>query len=427
VVTSTLDLQEVLDESFAALRRLIDFDGGAIQLIDDEHLVAAATDPPATPEALTVRIPVGAGISGTIALTGDPIYIPDIVVDERVHPEGRRKGLSGGVRSYFGAPLIERGTPIGVVQIDSRAIDAFDPAARETMLAFLPTITAAVQNARLFAHEQAAHDRLAELDRQQRDFMAMISHELRTPMSTIMGYARRLTDEDVDADDMRTFGRRIDAAATHLSRLIGDVLAVSGIGLEGHGDEPQPTSLRPLVEESLAMLGQPTDRVRLVLPQAELRVVVSRGRLQRVLASLVDNALKFGDGPVEVRAAPQPDHIDLAVVDRGPGIPPELHERVFERFFQADRGTTRRHGGMGIGLFLARTLCDRMGLQLRLDSTPGRAAPSRWPSRWPTPAELVRGAADGQAHVLAGPSARAAQPLMVGPDWSTTRCVDRKD
>lgn len=153
-VTGTLDLQEVLDRSFLALRELMDFDGGAIQLAEDGALVAVAAEPELSEEAKLVRIPIGQGVSGTIAATGDPVYIPDVTVDERVHPEGRKAGLSGGVRSYFGAPLIMGGAPIGVVQVDSRRIDAFDEETRHTVLAFVPTIAAAVMQARAFDRER---------------------------------------------------------------------------------------------------------------------------------------------------------------------------------------------------------------------------------------------------------------------------------
>lgn len=156
-VTGTVDLQEVLDRSFAALRRLMDFDGGAIQLVRDGALVAAAAEPELSDAAREVRIPVGQGVSGGIAATGEPVYIPDITVDERVHPEGRKAGLSpGGVRSYFGAPLIMGGAPIGVVQVDARRVDAFDDGTRETVLAFVPTIAAAVTQAQAFDRERDA-------------------------------------------------------------------------------------------------------------------------------------------------------------------------------------------------------------------------------------------------------------------------------
>src|SRR4051794_25075831 len=158
-VTGTVDLQQVLERSFAALRQLMEFDGGAIQLIDDDALVAAAAEPELSDAAKEVRIPVGQGVSGGIAATGEPVYIPDITVDERVHPEGRKAGLSGGVRSYCGAPLIMGGAPIGVVQVDSKKVDAFDDETRQTVLAFVPTIAAAVMQARAFDRERTALSR----------------------------------------------------------------------------------------------------------------------------------------------------------------------------------------------------------------------------------------------------------------------------
>jgi GAF domain-containing protein len=212
-VTGAATLQEVLDRSFAALRRLVVFDGGALQLIADGHLAAAATDPPASPDALTVRIPVGQGVSGRIAADGEPIYIADIATDERVHPEGRTKGLSpGGVRSYFGAPLIMDGAPIGVLQIDARRVGAFSLEDRTRVLTFLPTIAAAVQAHRLRGGvEAAAADAHALRERLRRalDINDTIAQGL-----TVAKYAHDLGDEDLARESveqaLRTARRVID-------------------------------------------------------------------------------------------------------------------------------------------------------------------------------------------------------------------------
>ena len=242
-VTSTLDLQEVLDKAFIALRQLVRFDGGAIQLVDDGHLMAVATDPPATAEAMTVRIPLGQGVSGRIAADGEPIYIADIATDERVHPEGRKRGLSpGGVRSYFGAPLILRGAPIGVVQIDSKQVDAFAGADRARMLAFLPTIASAVQNAQLHLREREAmhaalHDQLTGLPNR-----ALLRQQLAEAIESPAGNAVSVVLIDIDrfSDVNDTLGidngdrllieiaARLDNALADqvLARLGGDVFAV---------------------------------------------------------------------------------------------------------------------------------------------------------------------------------------------------------
>ena len=147
-VTGARELTTVLDRTFAALRQVIDFTGGSVQLLDDtDHLRLAATDPPATPEALAMRVPLGQGVGGAIALTGEPRYLPDIAADAAVTDERRRKSVSNGVRSWFGVPLITDGRVIGLLQIDSVEPDAWDEPDRFVVLAFTPIVAAAVQNA----------------------------------------------------------------------------------------------------------------------------------------------------------------------------------------------------------------------------------------------------------------------------------------
>lgn len=154
-VTGRLDLADVLASSFVALRQLVHFTGGSIQLVENARLRLAATDPPATPEALTASIPLGQGVGGGIAATGEPRYLPDITCSPEVSPGRRAQSVSGGVRSYFGVPLVTAGEVIGVLQIDSLEVDAFSEEDRVTVLAFTPILAAAVQNARLFARERA--------------------------------------------------------------------------------------------------------------------------------------------------------------------------------------------------------------------------------------------------------------------------------
>ncbi|HEV2891713.1 MAG TPA: EAL domain-containing protein [Frankiaceae bacterium] len=153
-ITGRLDLATVLDRTFAALRQLIDFTGGSVQLIDEtSHLRLAATDPPATAEALRMRVPLGHGVGGSIALTGEPRYLPDITADADVTDERRKRSTSHGVRSYFGVPLITGGRVIGLLQVDSVEADAWTEGDRLVVLAFTPIVAAAVQNARLLERD----------------------------------------------------------------------------------------------------------------------------------------------------------------------------------------------------------------------------------------------------------------------------------
>ncbi len=163
-VTGGLDLSLVLSRTFEALRQITHFTGGSIQLIDDAGSVGiVAAVPPPTAEALLMRIPVGQGVSGGIALTGEPRYIPDIETDPQVTPVRRTRCTSSGVRSYFGVPLISEGRVIGVLQIDSVDVDAWGEEDRLMVLAFVPIVAAAVQNARYFEREVISVQRMHEV------------------------------------------------------------------------------------------------------------------------------------------------------------------------------------------------------------------------------------------------------------------------
>jgi signal transduction histidine kinase len=372
-ITRTLDLQEVLDESFAALRQLLTFGGGAIQLVDDGALVAAATDPPMAPEARTVRIPVGQGVSGTIAATGEPIYIADIATDERVHPDGRAKGVSSGVRSYFGVPLIAHGGPIGVLQIDAPEIDAFGPDVRALVLAFTPTISAAVQNARLFEQEREAAQRLREADQLKQDFLSIVSHELRTPLTSMLGFADTLARhlEELPPDQAVAITHRIRAAGERLERLIGDLLYASRIERGFVELDLGPTPLGAAVRAAVEEVTEPARLIHLDLPRDLPPVLADPDRLHQVLTNLLSNAAKFSPASeaIEIRARADGDRVRLDIEDRGHGVPPEARDAIFQLFYQAEAATTRSAGGLGIGLYVVKRLCEAMGITLDVGST----------------------------------------------------------
>lgn len=158
-VTGTLDLQEVLERSLAGLTGLADLDGGAILLVEDGELCVAAAVPALDPSLAVERIAVGAGLSGRIAADGEPLYVPDLEARDDLDERSLAR-LRGGVRSWLGAPLIMSGRPLGVVQIESRRVDAFDERTRERVLSFVPTIAAAVVQSRAFGRQQSALDQV---------------------------------------------------------------------------------------------------------------------------------------------------------------------------------------------------------------------------------------------------------------------------
>ncbi|MBI4729236.1 MAG: GAF domain-containing protein [Acidobacteria bacterium] len=374
-VTSTLDLQEVLDRSLTALRRLVPFGGGAIQLIEGGALVAVATDPPATEDAKALRIPVGQGVTGGIARTGETVYIPDIAEDPRVFSKAK---TSPGVRSFFGVPLIVHGAPIGVLHIDSPATDAFSPQARALLTSFAPAVAASVQNALLFNREREALGRLREAERMKHDFLSVVSHELRTPLTSVIGFAQTLAQraESLDPPLVAELGHRIEAAGGRLERMISDILDLSRIERGVLRMDLASTSLerilRQIAVEARDEAHPMTIAASLNLPP----VLTDADRLHQVLANLLDNARKFSPpgSRISISARRSGDWVIVTVEDHGRGIPEETIPRVFEPFFQIDAASTRAVGGLGIGLYLVREICDGMGAKVAVESEVGRGS-----------------------------------------------------
>jgi signal transduction histidine kinase len=375
-VTGRLDLAGVLEHTFIALREIVEFTGGSIQLVDTDGMVAlAATDPPATIEALSMRIPIGHGIGGGIVATGEPRYLPDITAESEVTSARRRRSTSQGVRSYFGVPLITEGRPIGLVQIDSTVVDAWSEEDRLVVLAFTPIIAAAVQNARLFEREAEAVLRLQELDRHHRDFVAVVSHELRTPLTTVLGYADTILRhlDRFERDQLIEIMTRCRDAASRLTRLVQDLVDLSVIESGTLKPEPVPVDLRALLDEIVASYVPAERQADTTIETREINVVIDAARVQQIVGNLVGNSAKYSapGTPIAVRAKRDGDNVVFEVADRGRGIPAEHQARIFDRFVQLEDPNVRTAGGFGIGLYVVARLVQALGGTIELSSEVG--------------------------------------------------------
>lgn len=205
-----------------------------------------------------------------------------------------------------------------------------------------------------------------EAGRLQDQFVASISHELRTPLTTLLGSTQILLRPDLALDP--ALARIIEGtrrASERMARLIEDLLITSSISEGFHVADERfdlVASTRLRVERSAC-----APRATFNTP-LELFVRGDLNRLGVVLDHLLANAAKFApDAPVHVRIERQDDTVQVVVADLGPGIPIELHERIFERFYQVDGSDTRSNDGAGLGLFIARRLAEAMGGTLRAD------------------------------------------------------------
>lgn len=353
-----IDLDTVLETALAGMRRLVDFRGGSIQLLDDRGLYIAAADPPASPEVMASRVPVGQGLGGRILATGEPAYSPDLDADDRVDPELRRLGTNATMRSYLGVPMICLGETIGVMQVDSSEVDAFDVDDLSLLEGLAAQAAGAIESARRF-------EQVMELERLKSDFIARVSHELRTPITIMDGFLTTvLTHEDtLEVDQRRHMLERSQAAVSRLAGLIEDLITLSRLETGVVIAHPHEVLLPPLLDDVCNASIDP-EHVTVSCP-ADLTAVTDPSLLERALGFVVDNALKYG-GAAAIDAVSPP--LRITVTDPGPGVPEDVRSTIFELFTRSEGTTTVP--GLGLGLPMARTLLGVLGADIVIDSPP---------------------------------------------------------
>nr|AYM54570.1 sensory box histidine kinase/response regulator [Nannocystis exedens] len=220
--------------------------------------------------------------------------------------------------------------------------------------------------AELFALESAARREAETATRLRDEFLATVSHELRTPLTSILGWAQMLQLDGLSAEQRRHAIDTIERNARAQAQLIEDLLDVSSILAGKLRLEVQTVNIREIVEAALETV-RPAAEARGVRLQATLAsgatVMGDPQRLQQVVWNLLSNAVKFTPraGRVQVLVERRDSSVEIVVADTGKGIAPEFQPHVFERFRQADGATTRRHGGLGLGLSIVRQLVEMHG------------------------------------------------------------------
>ena len=216
--------------------------------------------------------------------------------------------------------------------------------------------------------------------RNRREFTANVSHELKTPLQSIMGSAELMENGLVKPEDMPVFVGRIRSEAARLVTLIEDIIRLSQLD-EGVELPTESVALRPLAEETVSSLHDAAAAKNVTLSVTGEAVTVRSVRrlLSEILYNLCDNAIKYNvpNGSVTVDLSPTANGAALTVSDTGIGIPPEHQSRVFERFYRVDKSHSRQSGGTGLGLSIVKHAVQDLGGAIHLDSTPGQGTSIR--------------------------------------------------
>ncbi len=219
-----------------------------------------------------------------------------------------------------------------------------------------------------------SYQQLQNANRLKDDFLATLSHELRTPLNAVLGYARMLRSGAIANEKMPQALEVIDRNAAALAQIVEDVLDVSRIVLGKARLKIDRMDLADAVEDAVATVKPAADakgvHLNLQLGHGTATVSGDRNRLQQVVWNLLSNAVKFTprDGRIDVRVTERDSHVEIVVSDTGIGFPASFRPHLFERFRQAESGPTRVHGGLGLGLAIARHIVEMHGGTIAAES-----------------------------------------------------------
>jgi signal transduction histidine kinase len=234
----------------------------------------------------------------------------------------------------------------------------------------------------LYDEAQVMNERLIDADRLKKQFVANISHELRTPISTILGYSELLSDPGFRGDT-RTALERLVSSGQNLSQLMDNLLDFSRMEAETLALTLQEVNLREALESleimTRRLIKERPVRFCLQVDRSPETIRTDPKKLQQILMHLLTNALKFterGEISIQVQAVAEgPDTVlEILVSDTGIGIGKEDQEIIFDDFRQLDGSTTRKYGGTGLGLSLCRKLAQSLGGKITVDSEPGKGS-----------------------------------------------------
>lgn len=361
-LNSTLERNALLKFIVQTATQVLDCEEASIMLYDEHRgeLMFTATSN-STDQLSQIPVPLEGSIAGTIFRENRALLIADVEKDPR-HFAQVGEQINFRPRSLLGVPMLVQNKVVGVLEGLNKRNGTFNQRDAYLLSIIASQAAVAINNARLHAQIQNAYEELSRVDKIKSDFMAIASHELRTPLGVILGYATFLK-EDAQGE-LSTHAEMVLNAALKLRSLVEEMTNMNLLRVGTLDLQKSETVFQQLIlqtyEEISPMVKAKGQNVNLDLPSQPIKVQVDPLKMQNVFLNLLNNAVRFtpDGGEITIKVFLKNTEVWMQISDTGIGLLATELKKIFQEFYQVEDHMTRRFGGMGLGLAIAKGIVD---------------------------------------------------------------------
>ncbi len=375
LVAAETDPSEVLREILEAAASLIGRGSASLYRWDAKASLLRHAEGIRPERGVPLVLRAGEGISGQAFATQKPVIVNDYANWEQAVASTREAGW----RAALAIPLLRAGQSLGVLTVRSTyPLARFDDDDARLLGLFGDQAIAALTTAELVEQQRRAVEQLERLNSAKSDFVSIVSHEFRTPLTGIQGFSELIRDEDLTPAEMKEYAADINNDAQRLNRMITEMLDLDRMESGRMTLSRERTDVNAIVSEAADRLGvnSPRHPVHLNLDPELPLVDLDKDKITQVVLNLLSNAVKYspGGGKITITTRVEGDFVHVFVRDSGLGIPAESLEKVFERYSRLESGATRYIQGTGLGLPIARQIIELHGGHAWVESTVGEGS-----------------------------------------------------
>jgi signal transduction histidine kinase len=365
-LNSTLDLGELLQLITATATELLECEAASILLYDEQnprlYFAAATGSDPA--QLAEIPVPIDSSLAGTIFRTNQPLILNNAGQDPR-HYSLVAEHIKFKVGSMLGVPMPIKDRTMGVLEAVNKREGGFTDGDAAILAVIAAHAAIAINNARLLRATQQALEKVKVMNQIKSNFLSLASHELRSPLSVIMGYASFLQG-GVSGEATAQVNHVMGAAAQMRSVLdqMNNLTLLQSDGMEMRRMRISIQSVLNFALDEIKYSAARRDmQISLHIQEEPIHVNVDPEKTALAFINLLNNAIRFSppESEIIIGVAVPAKSVIIWVQDHGIGIPPDKLQKVFEEFYQVEPPNNRRHGGLGIGLTIAKGLIEAQG------------------------------------------------------------------